>query len=364
MTTPAIVKLKKEMRLSSPVFRHALRSAFAVTLAIAASHILNLHNGIWLPISVLVIMRPSLGGTLRIGWNRLLGTFLGALIGISLLLSLGEHPGILIPLVLAALFLTLFLKVYHYTAYITALTTLVVLALGLIMPMGWKLGMVRILDTFLGVGIGAGCAFLLWPNRARKSIRREIKATLCALEKHFSLLEDHYLSGETGNSSVIFSRIKVNDQLDKCRESFREAAAEPGLSSAQRQELSRLLRTFSRIADLLSALYTVITRAKGKPLPEIEADTATLLGKTRELFHWMVSYAGSPETCGDKPDHQSAIHRFLVMGGQLRSLGIFDEVPLQRRNNISALIWNIRSIGAELDLAHDRIVALRKGRKN
>ncbi|SDU42440.1 FUSC family protein [Desulfobacula phenolica] len=364
MTTPAIVKLRKELRFSSPVFRHALRSAFAVTLAIAASHILNLHHGIWLPISVLVIMRPSLGGTLRIGWNRLLGTVIGASIGIGMLRSLGEHHGILIPLILTALFLTLFLKVYNYTAYITALTTMVVLALGLIMPMGWKLGMIRILDTFLGVGIGVGCAFLLWPTRARKSIRRETKKTLCALEKHFSLLADHYLSGQTGNDSVIPSRIKVNEQLAECRESFREAAAEPGLSSAQRQELSRLLRTFSRIADLLSALYTVITRAKGKPLPEIKEDTATLLKETRELFSWMVSYAGSPETCGDKPDHRSAIHRFLIMGSRLRSIGTFDKVPLQRRNNISALVWNIRTIGAELDLAHERITALRKGRKN
>lgn len=77
--------LKGEFRVSSPVFRHAVRAAVAITVAIAAANHLTLSNAVWIPISVIVIMRPSLGGTLQISWKRFSGTVIGALAGVLLI---------------------------------------------------------------------------------------------------------------------------------------------------------------------------------------------------------------------------------------------------------------------------------------
>jgi uncharacterized membrane protein YccC len=360
--TDAIKKLRGELRTDSVFFRHAIRSAIAVAAAIAAAHYLDLHHGIWLPITVVVIMRPSLGGTIRHGWRRVLGTVLGAGAGIGLLITLGAHLHVIIPLALFLFLLTFFLKNHNYTLFVVALTATVVIILGLIMPMGWKMGLVRIMDTLIGAAIGLGAAFLIWPQKARASLQKQIHGILTTFEEHLDLLATAYLTGQDREPAIIRTRIHVIDAVNQCEEVFFEASAEPGMRTEQRQALSRLLRTFFRILDLLTSLSTIIRRSGGTVLPVLAESTEKLLASTRAEFTWLERYALNSEPPDPRPS-QTAIPEFLEEIRRLRASGEFETVPLARRNNISAFIWNIRAIGEELDMAYQRIFELRYGRK-
>lgn len=360
--TGAIERLRGELRSDSAFFRHAIRSAFAVAAAIAAAHFLNLHHGIWLPITVVVIMRPSLGGTIRHGWRRVLGTVLGAGAGIGLLITAGAHPHVIIPLALFLFLVTFFLKQHNYTLFVVALTATVVIILGLIMPMGWKMGLVRIIDTFIGAAIGLGAAFFIWPQKARASLKKQNHDTLTAFEEHLGLLSSAYLTGQDREGEIIRTRIHVIDTLTKCEEVFFEASAEPGIRTEQRQALSRLLRIFFRILDRLTSLSTIIRRAGGRVLPVPSESTEKLLASTRAEFTWLAGYALNSRDLDPRPS-RNAVPEFLETIRILRASGQFEDLPLARRNNISAFIWNIRAIGEELDRAWERISELRYGRK-
>ncbi|MBI9091869.1 MAG: FUSC family protein [Desulfobacterium sp.] len=359
----AIAKLRGELRGDSAFFRHAVRSAFAVVAAIAAAHLLNLHHGIWLPITVVVIMRPSLGGTIRHGWRRVLGTIIGAGVGIGLLITAGAHPHVLISLALLLFLVTFFLKQHNYTLFVVALTATVVIILGLTMPMGWKMGLVRIVDTLIGAVIGLGAAFFIWPQKARASLKKQNHDTLIAFEDHLGLLSSAYLTGQAREGEIIRTRIHVIDTLTKCEEVFFEASAEPGIRTEQRQALSRLLRIFFRILDLLTSLSTIIRRAGGTVLPVLSEGTEKLLTSTRAEITWLAAYALNLGDLDPRPP-RTAIPEFLETIRILRASGEFEDLPLARRNNISAFIWNIRALGEELDMAYERIVELRYGRKS
>lgn len=207
--------LKKEFRWDSIPFRHAVKAAMAITFAIVAARFLELRHAVWLPVSVIVIMRPSVGGTLRIGWKRLWGTVLGAALGVGILFL--EPPmTVLGSLIALSFFMVILLRVFSYTAFSCCLTTGVILLLGIIFTDGWQFGVERILDTFLGVAIGIAASFGVWPNLARKSLRKKMAALSQLQGAHFKMLSESYLYGKVSEPRLVQSRIEASVMLDEC----------------------------------------------------------------------------------------------------------------------------------------------------
>lgn len=356
---------KKELSHDSKVLRHALRSAFAVAAAIYVSRYLDLEHGIWLPITVMIIMRPSLGGTIRFGWKRGLGTVIGAGVGLGLLFAFREYASFIMALfIFPAIFMMVFLRAFNYTVYTAFLTATVVLFLGIITPMGWKLGVERILDTVMGITIGVGTSLFIWPYKARSNLRKVMSSTIGSMEEHFVLLSGICKSGETREGEVISSRVRIVDNLNKCEESFLEASSEPGINAGQRQELSRLFRTFYRIKDLLTSMFSIINRAGNKPPAYLAEGLDKLLTDTGRMFTWFDAYIRCPEKCGEKPSFEESMQEFIDLVRIQKPLARKEKNYMEQSRYIFALAQSVQSIAQELSMAQLRLAALRNGRKN
>lgn len=361
MFADKIAILRREFRHDSVTFRHAVKAAAAITFAVVAARFLELRHAVWLPISVIVVMRPSVGGTLRLGWKRLWGTVIGAAVGVGILFL---EPGItvLVSLIALSFFLMILLRVFNYAAFSGCLTTGVILLLGVIFTDGWQFGLERILDTVLGVAIGIAASFGVWPNLARKNLRTKMGRIVELQAIHFRKLSESYLYGQISEAELVMTRIEASNMLDECAESFREAAAEPGLQGWQRNDLSRLLRTFRRMHSLLVSMATIIRHAHGGPLEPIAEGMKNILTQTIDYYKWLECYALTPEDCPEEPDFKVAVDAFMRAVSDARIRGDFEDVPLERRNNISAFIWNIHALGSEIDRAGRRMRELRYGR--
>ncbi|WP_432735609.1 FUSC family protein [Maridesulfovibrio sp. FT414] len=353
--------LRRELRPDSVPFRHAVKAAAAITFAVVAARFLELRHAVWLPVSVIVVMRPSVGGTLRLGWKRLWGTVLGAAVGVGILF-LEPGTAVLASLIALSFFLMILLRVFNYTAFSSCLTIGVILLLGVVFTDGWQFGLERILDTFLGVAIGIAASFGVWPNMARKNLRKKMAQLVSLQSTHFKKLSESYLYGGVREGELVMSRIEASNMLDECAESFREAAAEPGLQGWQREDLTRLLRTFTRMHSLLVSMATIIRRGYGGPLPSIAEGMRNILTRTVDYYAWLECYSATPDECPEEPDFSQAVDDFMKAVGDARVRGDFEDVPLERRNNISAFIWNIRALGSEIERSGRRMRELRYGR--
>ena len=353
--------LKKEFRLDSVPFRHALKAAVAITFAIVAARFLELRHAVWLPVSVIVVMRPSVGGTLRLGWKRFWGTAIGAAIGVFILFFEPTNA-VLGSLVVLSFFLMILLRVFSYTAFSCCLSIGVILLLGIVFTDGWQFGVERIVDTGLGILIGVAASFGVWPNMARKNLRTKMASLVELQSEHFKKLTESYLHGGVSEAVLVQSRIDASTMLDSCAESFSEAAAEPGLQGWQRNELNRLIRSFSRMHSILMTMSTIIRRGYGGPLPSIEQAMTDILVAAAEHYEWLKRYSLSPEDCPDEPDFEKSIDIFMSAVSEARVRGDFEDVPLERRNNISAFIWNIHALASEISRAGRRMHDLRYGR--
>lgn len=359
MSFKIISNLAADFRLSSPAFRHALRAAIAITIAIAAARGLALSHSVWIPISVIVVMRPSLGGTLQISWKRFTGTVAGAVAGVALIYL---HPSI--PAVFVIVFLLSFIMLYfkgrNYMVFTAMLTTSVVLILGTLFAHTWQGGMERVFDTFLGISIGLGASFLIWPNFARKSLRKEMGDLILSQHAHFKQLRKSYFDDTAETAVLVGGRLKASEKLESCTEKFKDASMEPGLRSTQRQELINLIDVFTRIHRTLTAMSSIVRNSTGAFHGNIRPRFEELMDAVEEQFAALEVYARKGESISMEKDFNTTFNTFMIFLGKMRGEGEFEAFTLDRRNNSSAFIRQINRLGVELTRAGERIETLRK----
>jgi len=350
-----------EFRLSSPVFRHALRAAIAITAAIAVTHVLNLSHSVWVPISVMVVMRPSLGGTLHISWKRLVGTTIGAGVGVILAWFHLPVPAIA-AIVLLLFFFIFYFKGQNYLIFTAILTADLVLILGTVFSHTWQGGAERMLDTVLGISIGLIASFLIWPNFARKNLRQEMGALIAAQRRHFGQLRSTYFSDTPEASTLLAGRIKALTLLESCTEKFTDASIEPGLRSGQRQELVNLVDIFTRIHRTLTALSSIVSKSKGVYHGRIRPEFEVLMESVDSKFSELEACARTEDAAQKAQNFNAEFSKFMVFLGEMRSQGEFERFSLDSRNNSSAFIRQINRLGTELERARNSIHTLRKAR--
>lgn len=350
-----------EFKVSSPVFRHALRAAFAITAAIAVTRLLNLSHSVWVPISVMVVMRPSLGGTLHISWKRLLGTAIGASTGIFIAFLHLPVPAI-IAMALLLFFFIFYFKGQNYIVFTAILTADLVLILGTIFSHTWQGGAERMLDTFLGISIGLIASFLIWPNFARQGLRQEMGALIAAQHRHFCQLRRAYFSDTPETAPLLAGRIKALTLLESCTEKFTDAAIEPGLRAGQRQGLVNLVDVFTKIHRTLTALSSIVNKSKGVFHGSIRPEFEVLMDSVESKFSELEDCARTGETTQKIQNFNTEFSKFMFFLGEMRSQGEFERFSLDSRNNSSAFIQQINRLGTELERASNRIHTIQEAR--
>jgi uncharacterized membrane protein YgaE (UPF0421/DUF939 family) len=127
------------------------RTAIAALISLLAGRVLKLPEFYWAPISTLVIMQSTAGTPLSVGWQRFVGTALGALFGALAVQYVGANAVVftigvfLLGLICALLRVT--------TAYRFAAITLAIVLLVQHEQSAWKVAEHRFVEVSLGIAV-------------------------------------------------------------------------------------------------------------------------------------------------------------------------------------------------------------------
>ncbi len=163
----------------SAAFRHAVRTAVCLAVALWIGRLLDLSHGYWVPMTVAIVLRADYGATFSYGLLRVAGTVMGLVLTTALLYLLphAAWPRIAAMAVLCAAFR--YFGTVHYGIAVTALTGMVVLLLALAGEPAEPTMMARLIATVIGSAM-ALTAYGLWPTREREQIRPTLVALLRA----------------------------------------------------------------------------------------------------------------------------------------------------------------------------------------
>lgn len=157
------------------VLRNSLRTGLGLAVAVAVTHLFPVQHGFWVVLGAMSVLRSSALTTGTRVVRAVAGTAIGFVLGALLIEFVGVEPvvmWILLPLV--AFGSAYVPEVGSFIAGQAAFTMMVLINFNLIVPTGWRVGLIRIEDIVVGALVGIVVSVLLWPRGATASVSKSV----------------------------------------------------------------------------------------------------------------------------------------------------------------------------------------------
>jgi uncharacterized membrane protein YccC len=153
--------------LRSVWFRNSARGAGALALAVAVAKLTGVQHAFWVVLGTLSVLRTSAAATGSTAMRALAGTTAGFIVGAALLLAIGTNPVALwIAFPVAVLVAAYTPGTAPFAAGQAAFTITVVVLFNVLVPAGWRVGLLRVEDVAIGCAVSLVVGYLFWPRGA------------------------------------------------------------------------------------------------------------------------------------------------------------------------------------------------------
>jgi uncharacterized membrane protein YccC len=191
-TFDPLAEIRINLTFRSSSFRHALRLGVASAIGALLASAEHLVRGYWIPMTVVIVLKPNFGGTLQRCVQRITGTVLGALLAALLVLALPD-PWLLWVILSVLAFATFALRNFNYTLFSLALTPMVLLMLDIAHPITVGDSFLRVLHTIIGSVLALLSGYLLFPMWESRRLPLDIAEALRAEAAFLRALRDAML---------------------------------------------------------------------------------------------------------------------------------------------------------------------------
>ena len=159
--------------------RNSLRTGVGLALAVATTHLFPIQHGFWVVLGAIVVLGSSALTTGTKVVRAMIGTAIGVVLGAVLIAVVGVNPIVLWSLLPIVIFGSAYIpRVASFTAGQATMTMMVLIVLNLIVPTGWRIGLLRIEDVMAGAAVAVAASVLLWPRGATASVYATIEAAV------------------------------------------------------------------------------------------------------------------------------------------------------------------------------------------
>jgi hypothetical protein len=154
---------------------NSLRGAAGLGLAVLAARLTGVQHSFWVVLGALSVLRSNALNTGQDAVRAMLGTVAGFIIGGALLVGIGTNTTLLWFLLPLAVFLAgVAPAVISFAGGQAAFTLTLVILFNIIQPAGWRVGLVRVEDVAIGVGVSLVVGVLFWPRGAAPALREAL----------------------------------------------------------------------------------------------------------------------------------------------------------------------------------------------
>ncbi|WP_205963873.1 FUSC family protein [Pseudoruegeria sp. SK021] len=159
-------KIIDRLAVGRSVVSGAAALAICIGLAFASKYVVQANHWYWVPLTVVIVMKPDFGSIFARAVLRIMGTSIGVLIGAGLLVVLPKGM-VLVGAIAVLAALLPWTKRLSYWVMVLALTPLVLILLDLVSPGAQTVdfGALRLVDTLIGGGIVLIFGYFIWPRR-------------------------------------------------------------------------------------------------------------------------------------------------------------------------------------------------------
>jgi uncharacterized membrane protein YccC len=282
--TNRIATLRANLNLNSVVFRHAIRLTLCVALGDSLGRVIHPYRAYWIPMTVVLVLKPEFAVTFSRGVLRIVGTLAGLLLATTLFHFLPIHTATEIVLIGLFTFIMRWVGPANYGIFGVAISALVVLLISITGLAPKEVIAARGINTIVG-GAFALVTYAVWPSWERNRLRELFAALADAYRGSFrSICRKILAPSSASREERERTRRAARIARSNLETSIERLAAEPGVSAAQLARVNAMLAASHRFAHAMIALEAAIPEDRGiTPRPEF-LDFADAIERTLELL--------------------------------------------------------------------------------
>lgn len=292
--------LRDNLSFTSNNFRHAVRISIATLAGFIVSLLLPVGHGYWILLTIIVILKPAYSLTKKRNYERLVGTIVGAALGM-LILYLVHDNQVLFVIMLVLMIGTYSLMRTRYMISVIFMTPYILLLFHLLSNANFQ---TIIIDRVTDTGIGSVIAFLanlvLLPAWEHEQVSSYMLEAIRSNKQYFITIAGAFTGNMFTNTQYKVSRKDAFVGLANLSDAFTRMLAEPKSKQkntaqlhqfvVQNHMLTSHIATLSYYVKPLSQKYT---SADFEPLIR---NTAARLEDAARIIAELPPEEATPET--------------------------------------------------------------------
>jgi uncharacterized membrane protein YccC len=172
---------------NSSWLHNSVRGAIALGLAVLVADLSGVQHGFWVVFGTLAVLRSNALSTGQNILRAIVGTTTGLVIGGALVYLIGTNTAVLwllLPFVI--LIAGLAPATISFAAGQAAFTVTLLILFNILVPAGWKIGLLRIEDVAIGSAVSLAVGLLFWPRGAAAALARALSQAYVASARYLA----------------------------------------------------------------------------------------------------------------------------------------------------------------------------------
>jgi uncharacterized membrane protein (TIGR01666 family) len=261
---------RNNLTFQSHIFRHAVRVSLATVAGYLLGLALHLDRVYWILLTIVVILKPGFGLTKSRSYQRTIGTVIGALFAIAVLL-LTNNPTVIFVIMLVCILGAYTFMSYQYTVSVIFTTPFIVFLLHFLHPADLQYATQRVLDTFIGAGLAFVSNIVLWPSWEHKYLPGYMEKMVRSNKTYFEQVMKLYTGQEMVTTEYKLARKETYVDTANLMAAFQRMLSEP---KSKQKNSSRLYHFVVLNHTLSSRIAALAAYALGHgvrfPRPEYQ----------------------------------------------------------------------------------------------
>ncbi len=285
---------------------NSLRGAAGLGLAVLAARLTGVQHAFWVVLGALSVLRSNALNTGQDAVRAMVGTAAGFIAGAALLAGIGTNTTLLWFLLPLAVFLAgVAPACISFAGGQAAFTLTVVILFSIIQPAGWRVGLVRVEDVALGVGVSLVVGVLFWPRGAAPALRQALAQAYADGAGYLTgtvrsgmprgdpgTPADPALAGDAARAAAASRRLD---------DAFRTYLAERGAKPLPLADVARLVTGVAVLRLEADAIRDLWRGDDGQSGGDMAAARQEILGTADRVTGWYDALATTMITGGELP---------------------------------------------------------------
>nr|WP_199156358.1 FUSC family membrane protein [Pedobacter sp. ASV2] len=244
----------ENLTYSSSTFRHSLRVTVVMLLGFIVSQLFNFSHSYWILLTILVISKPGFSLTKQRNYQRLIGTTVGAFIGMGVL-SLVHDRHVLFGILLICMIGCYSFQRKNYVVSVLFMTPYILILFDFLGMGSLALARERIYDTFIGSGIALLASYSLFPTWEHEKLKQAMMDILKANKAYLEQISSLYFEKNYNRTEYKLARKEVYVSTANLASLFQRMFSEP----KSKQLFIKDVHQFTALSHLLSSYIATLS---------------------------------------------------------------------------------------------------------